>query len=152
MQRIKRKLITELIVPLREMRGIDCFCVLLIGILGGCCPLLGFTTPITLLLARSCKFSNAQMGLAIIVHFFCFPLQMGLMPVFGKGVAAIVGRDTSLFTLAHIQKSITEGSLLKTCADILFFGTIGWLMVALLIVWILRLSHKIHRPFDGKIL
>eukprot|EP00796_Vickermania_ingenoplastis_P009163 gene9163-6443_t len=106
--------------------------------------------PLEILLAAVIGFNSAEVMLACTVNFMCAPLQMMMMPVWGRGMATLLNKDTSQFTLSHVKASLAEGviPLLRACSDIILYGAICWTLAALVIVALVKLIKSNTLPIS----
>lgn len=130
----------QIVTPMTELQRIQVVLAFILGILGGLFPVPSLNTPMTWLLCRLASVNRSQAVLATAINFTCKPVQLLLIPVWGRGAASLFGRDVSQFTLEHLHASYGHGvkTLFLACADMFLYGVITWTLVAataIFLIW-----------------
>lgn len=134
--------VSRRVASLRHLSASQLFVVVIIAVIGGLFPVPGGTTPVTIIIGRVCQCSATEIALAGTLSFLVTPLQIVMIPLWGRCLAAILGRNTDTFTFAYVKSSISNGNFLISCLDIIIFSVLGWLLTASLIVFLIRLFIK----------
>lgn len=140
----------RLVEPMRDLQAVEVTAAIFIGVLSGVLPLPGAGLPVMFFLCRLCSFVKAQYALTSSVNLLSSPLQIILLPFWGRGVAGVLGKDTSAFTATRIKNAMSEGilSFLSVCSDVILYGLLAWCcaavaMVALVLVMSRNVNKKI---------
>lgn len=126
---------------MQQLHSFQIFIAIIVGFLGGVVPLPGVNTPITLFFSRVAELNVAQTALSTGINFACKPIKYFLLPLWGRSLAMLLGKDTSHFTLTFILEAyaLGYGPLLKACSDIFLYGCVTWALVSTLVMVLLSL-------------
>lgn len=138
--------------PVQQLHPIQVFIALVVGIIGGVVPLPGVNTPVTLFFSRMAGLNVPQTALATGMNFVCKPIKYFLLPLWGRWLAMLLGKDTSHFTLSYILEAYTlgYGPLFKACSDIFLYGCLTWALVASVVMLLLLMLSRSSKQ-SGKI-
>lgn len=129
---------------MRELQFLEVVSVVLVGLLGGVLPIPGIALAATLLMCRVSAMSAAQVALSTTVNLLASPLQVVMMPIWGRALASLMGSDTSQFTLSYVKSAMAKGfiPLLTVCWEILLFGVVSWCIAAVIVLLIVHVLQK----------
>lgn len=140
--------VKERLAPITRLKPLDLVSVVLVGILGGIMPFPMLTTPATVLVGHLGGLSKTEVLLSSTINLLCTPLQLMMMPVWGRGLANVLGQDTSHFTITYLQGALANGvgPFVTAYWDVLLYGMISWIFVAIVASGIVRgLKSITHR-------
>lgn len=138
----------RIIKPMRELGLLEVLLSVIIGLFGGVLPVPLASVAAIVLLCRLSAFREAQLAVSTSISMLCTPLQVYLLPVWGRWVALRAGRDVSKFTLSYVKHSMSQGitHFLGSSIEIVLFGAIGWTITAFFLVLLVRFLQVSFAP------
>ncbi|KPA86716.1 hypothetical protein ABB37_00805 [Leptomonas pyrrhocoris] len=142
--RASQALRERLLIPLRQLTGIEIFVAVAIGVVGGLFPVPLLTSLVTLLAGWYVHCNAAQLVFGSTVNLFCTPLQLALLPSFARLMGAITQGETSTFTAYALKEALAKGyaSFLSSCGWMIAYAVVGWFLVFIPVVLVLRALQR----------
>lgn len=143
-QRLAQALNERLVLPLRQLSGLEVSVAVAIGVIGGVFPVPLVTSIVTLAVGWYVQCNAAEFVVGSTVNFFCTPIQLALLPSFARLMGAILQKETSTFTAYALKEAIAKGyaSFLSSCIRMVAYATIAWFLVCIPVIIVLRSVQK----------
>lgn len=139
-QRLTQAVRERLLIPLRQLSGLEIAVAVAIGIIGGVFPVPLVTSLVTLFVGWCLRCSAAELVVGSSVNLFCTPLQFALLPSFARLTGTLRGEDTTAYTAAALRAALSAGyvAFLQSCGRMIVYATLAWCFVFLPVVFVLR--------------
>ncbi|KAH9598681.1 hypothetical protein LSM04_009201 [Trypanosoma melophagium] len=140
MRRLQDAVHRRIVVPFQQLNARKLTISATAGILGGIFPVPMFTSIVTLIFCRMFHCCALQIALATAINFLVTPLEVLLIVPFACATAAVIGSDTSKFTVASLYQSMNLGFIdfFFASASLLIHSFLSWCFFTIPVFYIVR--------------